>query len=495
MPSSAALDRHPHLPRVAAFALSWLLLATPAAAQPSPGAAPDAWSSGYHNGSFYVRSPDDVFRLYVQGRAHVDWYDAFAPHLSSLAPGQAAPQGFELRRARLELAGEFFETWQWQVGAEFAPSAQDNASATTESLNCKVSATTGAQTCTPQENAIDNPSAKPAPTDVFVNYAGTPWTNLEVGQYYLPFSLENRISDNTTAFLERALVIRSIAAPLQRDIGAMFWGESPDRVLYYAAGVFNGDGPNRPNVDNDYDFAGRVFVRPLAKLPVGPSKWAQFGFSVHAGNRDPNKVGYDMPSMTTAQGFAFWKPTYTDSQGRLVHILPSTTQQAYGADVYVPIDNFDFTGEFVYSDYHTRETVDGYQLSPYTWRLGALTGWGLYAQVGYWIIGDHEIIGYPSYGRPIHVDLAKPQQHPEQGLQAVARLDVMGLKYEGSSRGGADDTKTPNGDINVTAVTLGLNYWATRHLRVGLNYEYYSLPAHSALSELHEVSARVGVQF
>jgi phosphate-selective porin len=80
-------------------------------------------------------------------------------------------------------------------------------------------------------------------------------------------------------------------------------------------------------------------------------------------------------------------------------------------------------------------------------------------------------------------------------VQVVARLDQLGLTYQGSSRGGTDDTKTPSGDVNVTSFTLGVNYWATRHLRVSVNYGYYDLPAHSALTSLHEVSGRVGVQF
>ena len=57
------------------------------------------------------------------------------------------------------------------------------------------------------------------------------------------------------------------------------------------------------------------------------------------------------------------------------------------------------------------------------------------------------------------------------------------------------DKESPDGDVDVTSFTLGANYWATRHLRVGLNYGYYSLPRGSLLSQLHEVSARVGVQF
>ena len=138
---------------------------------PLPPPAQDAGTSGYHNGNFFIRTPDDVFRLYVQGRVHVDYYAAFGPGLGNLAPGQAVAQGFSLRRARLEMAGEFFQQWQWQLGAEFAPSADDNVAANTASLACKVNPSTSYETCTPQENTVDNPSMKPAPTDAFVNYA------------------------------------------------------------------------------------------------------------------------------------------------------------------------------------------------------------------------------------------------------------------------------------------------------------------------------------
>lgn len=476
------------------------LVSAPAFAQPE--AAPelpsptDPWGAGYHNGNFYVRSPDDVFRLYVQGRVHVDAYDAFGPGLGGLAPGQYVAPGFILRRARLEIGGEFFQLWQWQLGAEFAPSSADNPAANTASLACKVDGATGAQTCIPVENPVDNPSVKPAPTDAFVNFAPSPWANVMVGQFYVPITLENRISDNTMTFLERGIVIRDLAAPTLRDIGALFWGESPDRVIYYAVGLIDGDGPNRPNADSRFDGTGRVFARPLMRLmPSSGTRWAQVGASVRGGSRDASKVGYDMPALTTQQGFAFWKPTYIDSNGHLTHIIPSAAQWGAGADLYVPVGDFDLSGEFFYADYQTREAGDGLQLSPFTQRLGELKGWGYYAQVGYWILGDHDVIGHPSYQRPIHVDLTKPQAPPKHGVEVLVKVEQLGLKYAGSSRGGFDDPRTPSGDVDVTSFSLGANYWATRHLRVSGDYVYYKLPTTSSVSELHELSGRVGVQF
>ncbi len=462
----------PTAPATAPMPASWIDTRPPEAPR----------SAGYHNGSFYVRSQDDVFRLYILARVHADWLGQFGPGTSSIPSGSGITNGFYLRRARLELAGEFFQTWQWQVGAEFSSSTSvDNAAAQQTTPTCVPNAT-GAAPCTNKENAVDNATVKPIPTDVFVNYAPSPWGNLEVGQFYLPFTMENRISDNTTAFLERSLAVRNIGAPLQRDIGAMLWGESPNRMFYYAVAVLNGDGPNRANPDSRYDWALRAFVRPAAGLTESPTKWAQIGVSAKLGSRDSRDVGYDLPALTTQGGFAFWKPTYTDSLKRVIHIIPSSTQWGIAGDVYLPIGKFDFTGELIYNSYDTREAVDGFQISPFTERTGNLKGVGGYAQVDYWIFGDHTITGYPSYGRPIHVDFNQPQVKAQQGLQALAKFDWLALTYDGASRSGKLDSKTPDGSINVSDVELGLSYWATKHLRVGLNYTHYWFPSAAPVS-------------
>jgi hypothetical protein len=487
-------------------------------------------SAGYHNGTFLIHSPDDVFRLYIMGRVHADWIDQLAAGASKLPPGSGINDGFFVRRARLELAGEFFETWQWQVGAEFSSTTSiDNAAAAQATPTCTVTPTSSAPNCaTLQTNPVEAATVKPIPTDVFVNYGPSPWGNVQVGQFYLPFSLENRISDNTTAFLERSMAVRNLGAPLQRDVGAMFWGESPGRSVYYAVAVVNGDGPNRVNVDTRYDFAGRLVVRPFGT--EGPMRWGHVGVSAKYGSRDPSKVGYDLPALTTQDGFAFWKPTYKDSTGRLIHIIPSAEQWGIAADVYVPWDGFDLTGEFVYINDNTREAIDGFQISRFTERTGKLDGYAWYAQVGYWLVGSHDVIGYPSYGRPIHVDLSTPQRPAQHGVQALAKFEQLHLSYDGAARSGVANSKTPGGDIDVQTLEFGLNYWATRHLRVGINYAVYLFPDSAPVSPstkggpfqtsvqravapgqllasgvddgardsghtLHEISARVGVQF
>jgi hypothetical protein len=504
-----------------------VVLAPVTAAAPPVQGAP---LSGWHDGVFYLRDVNDNFRLYVQGRVHVDFLSYFGAGLGNLPPDVALKNGFTLRRVRTELSGELFKRWQWQLSGEFGPTSVDNAGARTATRDCSIDPTTGTQTCSDRVSGVEAAGVRPIPTDAFVNFVADPLLNIQVGQYLLPFTFEARISDNTTPFLERSLPVRAIGAPTTRDIGAMAWGETKNRVFYYSVGVFDGDGPNRPNEDNRFDVVGRAVVRPLASSS-GPLQALQIGVSGKAGSRDPHRVGYDAPSLTTQGGYAFWKPTYRDSTNRLVHIVPSGDQLGVAADLFVPFDGFDLTAEAIYSASNTRETYDGQQLSPFTPRLGDLSGYGYYVQAGAWILGNRKMIGFPSTAKPAHVDLDEPSSVvPSHALQALVKFEQLRLEYEGSSRGGVNDPGTPDGDIEVESFSVGLNYWATKHVRVTADYVTYLFPnsepvsastkggpvqtsrnraqapaqsilvgsndaARDGAHTLHEISMRVGVQF
>src|SRR5262249_28588217 len=154
-----------------------------------------------------------------------------------------------------------------------------NPAARTLSRSCSVDPTSGANTCVDASNPVEAPLQKPGITDAFVNYGPSTWANVQVGQFLLPFTMENRVSDNTTPFLERSLVARGLGAPLTRDIGAMFWGQAPKTLFYYTIGLYTGDGPNRTNADNRFDVVGRAFARPFIGQHGLLVKDAQVGLS------------------------------------------------------------------------------------------------------------------------------------------------------------------------------------------------------------------------
>jgi hypothetical protein len=156
-------------------------------------------------------------------------------------------------------------------------------------------------------------------------------------------------------------------------------------------------------------------------------------------------------------------------------IIPSGTQEAFAGEIRLPIDMFDVTGEFVYVKNGTREALDGLEYK-FTERKGELKGYGYYAQLGFWPLGNRDINGQPGYENPAHIDFKKKDPEvPPRALQLLAKWEQINVSYSSASRSGAPNPAT-DGDIKVNAFTLGANYWATKHVRLTLNYVLNMFP-------------------
>ena len=74
------------------------------------------------------------------------------------------------------------------------------------------------------------------------------------------------------------MAVRSLGVPRNKEIGAMVHGLLGER-FYYSAGVFNGEGPEFRNADNQPDGIGRMVLTPLGAaqrvppLAIGASGW------------------------------------------------------------------------------------------------------------------------------------------------------------------------------------------------------------------------------
>ena len=419
--------------------------------------------AGWHGGLFFLRDRDDNFRLYIQGRAQIDSYNYFGPGVSD---GGLKSTIF-LRRVRPELTGEFLGKFQWMLAGDWGASSVDNARGTGETSAAAPGkapdATTG------RYNSAQTPRIVAVATDVYLNYKADSLFNVQVGQYDAPFTMENRTSDKYFAFMERSLAVRALGVPTNKEIGAMFWGETKDKMFFYSAGVFNGDGQNRPNPDNRADLIGRVFFHPLASMKNG-LKDLQIGGSFRFGERDPNYVNYDYNAFTTQANYTFWSPIYNGSKG-FTHVLPAGKQVGYAFELRVPVeDKFDLQGEFVGINNGTREAVEGFQATN-SERFGKMSGYSYYVQLGFWPMGNRDINGAPGYENPSHVDLKKPDKKtPSQAVQILVKWEQFAAKYESNSRSGDVDAKGIDGKIKVNALSLGVNYWASKHVRLTANY-------------------------
>ncbi len=217
----------------------------------------------------------------------------------------------------------------------------------------------------------------------------------------------------------------------------------------------------------------------------------QIGGSFRYGVRDDKFVNYDYPGMSTQGNFGFWSPVYTSSKGR-THVIPAGVQMAFAGELRVPIDIVDLTGEFVYVKNETREAVESFQ-STNSERFGDLKGFAYYVQLAVWPMGGREILGNPGYQNPSHVDLKKPDAPTlKTAVQIVAKWEQLNAKYESASRAGTKDATNNDGSIKVNAFSLGINYWATKHVRLSANYVLNMFPSSAPVSPVSASVAKQG---
>jgi len=118
---------------------------------------------------------------------------------------------FRLRRARINLTGEFFEQFDFKIEGDFENS---------DGISSNRTAFSG--------------------TDIFINWHQFPWAQIKVGQWKAPFGLEQLTPDPTLFTIERSLPTGAITP--ERQIGVQLWGqpfasvwpEQKDLLTYYA---------------------------------------------------------------------------------------------------------------------------------------------------------------------------------------------------------------------------------------------------------------------
>ena len=288
----------------------------------------------------FVRSPGDEVVVFPGARVQVD---------GAAFPRQTPKSGVYLRRARVELTGWLGRIFYFDASADFAPAP-------------------------PPDSEPLPPSALPA-TDNYVALA--PFGDrfiLQAGQFDAPFTLENRTSDAYTTFLERSMAVRSLGAPRNKEVGAMVHGLLADGVFYYSAGIFNGDGPDFRNFDNQPDAIGRATITPFAgregsfrRLSLGGSGW--YGRHV---------LGPTFPTQATPGGLPFLAPTWLTGQpSRTLELREHGYVAAFGGELSLPLGtHFGLRGEGVFKRQQLAET-DSVSIPGQVMELGSATLTGI----------------------------------------------------------------------------------------------------------------------
>ena len=465
-------------------------VAVPGASGPV-GVAPV--TAGWH-GSFFLRDAGDNFRIYPKGRIQLDFQSFFGPGVSEVpaaAGGNALKSRLFVRRVNFEVADEFLKRWTFYAGLEIGQPVA-NANGTAQQFAARAGETPTGSTA--RFAPVQTSSVSAFPDDVWINFTAAPWLQFQAGQFLTPFSMENRTSNKNIPFMERHIAIRNLTSPSSQEIGLMVWGEIADKKLNYEVGVFAGENANRPQLDGDVDFIGRVFAKPLLGCDCALPN-AQIGVSARHGRRDQEYIGYDYPALATGYGVRLWSPSYTDSLGRPIHVIPSGAQNSIGGELRLPVSVLDLRGEAYYVANNTREAVEGYQLTN-TERLGQFRGLGWYAQISAWALGDAFVSPDPGMQRPTRIDFSKAPSAPKRGLEVIASMGGVSTSYDGASRGEGSvyDANTPGNpsgtagkDITIYEYGLGLSYWHSTYVRATLSYILYHTPGSGSPDNLARV--------
>lgn len=127
----------------------------------------------------------------------------------------------------------------------------------------------------------------PRMVDVYIEWQKLPFLKIKVGQFKRPFTFENPMNPIDQGFMGYGQNIMKLSGFTDRvgehssngrDIGVQLQGDlfktsSGRPLVHYQVGVFNGQGINTKDVDNQKDVIGGLWVMPVAGLRIGAFGW------------------------------------------------------------------------------------------------------------------------------------------------------------------------------------------------------------------------------
>lgn len=201
---------------------------------------------------------------------------------------------FDIRRARLDVKGDIGKMFDYRVHVEFASS--------------------------------------PKLLDAQVRAKIKPYFNIQVGQFKMPFSLENPYSPVSLECIDNALAITKLVGYEDvcginangRDVGLAFYGGVFKRenyyIMNYSVGIFNGAGINTKDNNKSKDVIGRIDVNPIKPITLSVSGYvgnAYLNDSTRYATRNRLAFGirYDDKKWLFRSEYLYGKTHETESTG------------------------------------------------------------------------------------------------------------------------------------------------------------------------------------
>jgi phosphate-selective porin OprO and OprP len=369
----------------------------------------------------YVQQRGPELKLVLGGFIQVNFEDGDVSAFEGRFGQTALKDRFRLRRARINLTGDFAEQFDFKIEGDFG-----------------------------QGDGLNSNRTAFSATDIFVNWHQYPEAQIKVGQWKAPFGLEQLTPDTALYFAERSLPTGAITP--DRQIGAQLWGkpfasiwpEQKDLLTYYA-GIFNGNGRNITNNDNNnFMYVGRL-ESTLFKSKMWGESYLKLGADILNSRDDAGT--------NISQGLTL----LVNTDGSLSpFVLPEADERtAWSVDAWLKLGPFDLIGEFLQERVQPR-TVPG-----------APPAFSKFTTDGFYVTGGYFLI-------PKKLQLAARWEHLNPGQK---------------------------GNDGISSITGGLNYYIHGDdLKVMVNYihtwsDFREANPEFGDDQFNEVIGRVQVMF
>ena len=286
--------------------------------------------------------------------------------------------------------------------------------------------------------------------DAYLNYRYSRGLQAQIGKFKSPVGLEQLQADANLQFNERSMATDLVP---NRDLGVQLHGDLFDGTMSYAAGIFNGvgDARNSSNADfeDDKEFAGRLFLRPLMKSNL--SALQGFGFGVGGSYGDASTVNA-LPATTggTAPGYV------TDGQQQFFAYRNTVVAggkhwrvSPQGSYYYGP---FGLLGEYVISAQRAQtNSLNTAALKNRAWQI-----------TGSWVLTGEDA----SYQRVVPAKPFDPAAGRWGAVQLVARYAHLDIDRDAFPLF-ADPTTSAR---SASAWSVGLNWYLNRNVLVKTSF-------------------------
>jgi phosphate-selective porin OprO and OprP len=294
----------------------------------------------------FVLQRGSEIKLVLGGFIQVNFEDSDAFAFNGNFGQSAIKDRFRLRRARVNLTGDFAEQFDFKMEGDFG-----------------------------QNDGTNNNRTAFSGTDIWLNWHQFPAAQIKIGQWKAPFGLDQLTPDTSLYTIERTLPTGAITP--DRQIGVQLWGmpftniwpEQKDLLTYYA-GIFNGNGKNTTvNDNNNFMYVGRL-ESTLFNDVFGKGSFLKLGADV-LNSRDDKGTNISQSGNLLVNSDGSLSP----------FTLPGADERtAWSVDAWLKLGPFDLIGEYL------QEHVNGRTVNGVPPGFADFTTNGYYVTAGYFLI-------------------------------------------------------------------------------------------------------------